>query len=386
MNNSAKVEAYKSFYETAKEMYAAGDIMGARDAFLRAAELADDISQTATTNDVKLEYHKNAVKILNFVRTNCSGIKPVKMTQKPNSENKSEEEKNDDGIAEFKPIEPDENKITFADVAGLDDVKEQIRFKVLAPMNNPELAKAYNIKPGAKIMLYGPPGTGKTFIARAIAGEVDAKFYAINCQDLISKYMGDSSKQLDALFNTALKNERAIIFFDEFDSVASKRSDSTGGVDAEMSRFVATFLTKVDGFKKSKTNKMLLLISATNRPWAIDSAMVRGGRFDTQIYVGLPDKGAREFMVNKSLKGLPKNDDVDLVKFAESLVGFGGGDITAICEKVKLEAYKRAIRSSKIENITNDDLEKAMKNTRNVITDEELAKFEAYRNGDDVAE
>ncbi len=386
MNNSAKVEAYKSFYETAKEMYAAGDIMGARDAFLRAAELADDISQTATTNDVKLEYHKNAVKILNFVRTNCSGRKPVKMTQKPNSENKSEEEKNDDGIAEFKPIEPDENKITFADVAGLDDVKEQIRFKVLAPMNNPELAKAYNIKPGAKIMLYGPPGTGKTFIARAIAGEVDAKFYAINCQDLISKYMGDSSKQLDALFNTALKNERAIIFFDEFDSVASKRSDSTGGVDAEMSRFVATFLTKVDGFKKSKTNKMLLLISATNRPWAIDSAMVRGGRFDTQIYVGLPDKGAREFMVNKSLKGLPKNDDVDLVKFAESLVGFGGGDITAICEKVKLEAYKRAIRSSKIENITNDDLEKAMKNTRNVITDEELAKFEAYRNGDDVAE
>ncbi|MGN0796418.1 MAG: ATP-binding protein [Christensenellales bacterium] len=389
MNNSAKVEAYKSFYETAKEMYAAGDIMGARDAFLRAAELADDISQTATTNDVKLEYHKNAVKILNFVRANCSGKKPVKMT--PNANKKSDGdngdgEKKDDDIAEFKPIEPDENKITFADVAGLDDVKEQIRFKVLAPLNNPELAKAYNIKPGAKIMLYGPPGTGKTFIARAIAGEVDAKFYAINCQDLISKYMGDSSKQLDALFNTALKNERAIIFFDEFDSVASKRSDSTGGVDAEMSRFVATFLTKVDGFKKSKTNKMLLLISATNRPWAIDSAMVRGGRFDTQIYVGLPDKGAREFMVNKSLKGLPKNEDVDLVAFAESLEGFGGGDITAICEKVKLEAYKRAIHSSKIENITNDDLKKAMKNTRNVITEEELAKFDAYRNGDEVGE
>lgn len=385
MNNSAKVEAYKSFYQTAKDMYSQGDVMGARDAFLRAAELADNISQTATTNDVKLEYHKNAAKILNFVRANCSGKKPVKMTQKPNSGNGNNEKKDDD-TPEFQPVEPDENKITFKDVAGLEDVKEQIKFKVLAPMNNPELAEAYNIKPGAKIMLYGPPGTGKTFIARAIAGEVDAKFYAINCQDLISKYMGDSSKQLDALFNTALKNERAIIFFDEFDSVASKRSDSTGGVDAEMSRFVATFLTKVDGFKKSKTNKMLLLISATNRPWAIDSAMVRGGRFDTQIYVGLPDEKAREFMVNKSLKKLPKDDDVDLKEFAHSLDGFGGGDITAICEKVKLEAYKRAIKSSKIENITKADLARAIEGTRNVITEEELAKFTAYRNGETVGE
>ena len=385
MNNSAKVEAYKSFYQTAKDMYSQGDVMGARDAFLRAAELADDISQTATTNDVKLEYHKNAAKILNFVRANCSGKKPVKMTQKPNSGNGNNEKKDDD-TPEFQPVEPDENKITFKDVAGLEDVKEQIKFKVLAPMNNPELAEAYNIKPGAKIMLYGPPGTGKTFIARAIAGEVDAKFYAINCQDLISKYMGDSSKQLDALFNTALKNERAIIFFDEFDSVASKRSDSTGGVDAEMSRFVATFLTKVDGLKKSKTNKMLLLISATNRPWAIDSAMVRGGRFDTQIYVGLPDEKAREFMVNKSLKKLPKDDDVDLKEFAHSLDGFGGGDITAICEKVKLEAYKRAIKSSKIENITKADLAHAIECTRNVITEEELAKFTAYRNGETVGE
>ena len=385
MNNSAKVEAYKSFYQTAKDMYSQGDVMGARDAFLRAAELADNISQTATTNDVKLEYHKNAAKILNFVRANCSGKKPVKMTQKPNSGNGNNEKKDDD-TPEFQPVEPDENKITFKDVAGLEDVKEQIKFKVLAPMNNPELAEAYNIKPGAKIMLYGPPGTGKTFIARAIAGEVEAKFYAINCQDLISKYMGDSSKQLDALFNTALKNERAIIFFDEFDSVASKRSDSTGGVDAEMSRFVATFLTKVDGFKKSKTNKMLLLISATNRPWAIDSAMVRGGRFDTQIYVGLPDEKAREFMVNKSLKKLPKDDDVDLKEFAHSLDGFGGGDITAICEKVKLEAYKRAIKSSKIENITKADLAHAIECTRNVITEEELAKFTAYRNGETVGE
>ena len=239
----------------------------------------------------------------------------------------------------------------------------------------------YKIEPGAKILLYGPPGTGKTFIARAIAGEVDAKFYAVNCQDLISKYMGDSSKKLDELFETAQKDERAIIFFDEFDSVASRRSDSSDGVDAEMARFVATFLTKVDGFKKSKTNKMLLLIAATNRPWALDPAMLRGGRFDTHIYVGVPDQAAREFLVNKVLKGLPMEEDVDLKKLASVLQGYGGGDITAICEKIKLNTYMRSLKAGAPQKISRDDCNSVLLTSHNMITKEDLVKFERFRNG-----
>ncbi len=374
MNNQPKIEAYKSFYQQGKDYYAAGDITSAREAFLKAAELANDISVNATSYDVKMEYHKLATKIIDFVKKECVHKKAVA----DSSGSSSSEEK-----PTFKPM-TNEKTITFADVAGLDDVKDQIVFHVLEPMRNPELAKAYGINPGGKILLYGPPGTGKTFIARAIAGEVDAVFYSINCQDLISKYMGDSSKQLDALFEEAQKNDRAIIFFDEFDSVASKRGDATGGADAEMSRFVATFLTKVDGFKKQEEGKMLLLIAATNRPWALDSAMVRGGRFDTQIYVGVPDQKAREFMVNKAMKNLPLDPDIDLSKLALALEGFGGGDIVAACDKIRLEAYKRSVRSGKKQNVTKDDCNLILSKLHNHISKEEMEKFVAYRSGANV--
>ena len=378
MNNQPKIEAFKSFYQQGKDLYAAGDIPAAREAFIKAAELANDISVGAMSYDAKMEYHKLAVKIIEFVKKECVNKKPLQESSQGTQSGSSDE------APTFKPQEAGGKKITFADVAGLDDVKDQIVFHVLEPMKNPDLAKAYGINPGGKILLYGPPGTGKTFIARAIAGEVDAVFYSINCQDLISKYMGDSSKQLDALFDEAQKNDKAIIFFDEFDSVASKRGDGTSGVDAEMARFVATFLTKVDGFKKQEDGKMLLLIAATNRPWALDSAMLRGGRFDTQIYVGVPDQKAREFMVNKSLKDLPLDADVDLVELAQSFDGFGGGDIVAACDKIRLEAYKKSVRSGEKQNITKHDCISVVSKLRNHLSADELAKFIAYRNGMDV--
>lgn len=371
MNNQPKIEAFKSFYNQGKDLYNSGDISSAREAFIKAAELANDISVNATSYDVRMEYHKTAVKILDFVKKSCVKTPPQAVT--PNSQNGEQEEKPQAIKAEKK------SGITFADVAGLEDVKDQIRYKVLEPLKNPELAEMYKIEPGAKILLYGPPGTGKTFIARAIAGEVDAEFYAVNCQDLISKYMGDSSKKLDELFEQAQKNDRAIIFFDEFDSVASKRGDGGDGVDAEMARFVATFLTKVDGFKKSETNKMLLLIAATNRPWALDSAMLRGGRFDTHIYVGVPDQAAREFLVNKVLKGLPMDEDVDLSKLAWALEGYGGGDITAICGKIKLAAYMRSLNAGSPQNITREDCNGVLLSSHNMITAEDIEKFEKFR-------
>lgn len=367
MNNQPKIEAFKSFYQQGKDLYNVGNIAEAREMFIKAAALANDISVNATSYDVRMEYHKTAVKILEFVRTSCVQNSPKEVIS---SRMESTE-------TEFKPEA--KSDVTFADVAGLDDVKEQIRYKVLEPLKNPDLAKVYHIEPGAKILLYGPPGTGKTFIARAIAGEVDAEFCAVNCQDLISKWMGESSKKLDEIFETAQKNERAIIFFDEFDSVASKRGDGTDGADGEMTRFVATFLTKVDGFKKSETNKMLLLIAATNRPWTLDSAMLRGGRFDTHIYVGVPDQSAREFLVNKVLKGLPMDADVNLANLASSLSGYGGGDITAICNKIKTLAYIRASKAGSTQNITVEDCVKVIASSHNMITQEDIARFDKFR-------
>ena len=337
MNNQPTIEAYKSFYQQAKDFYAAGDIPAAREAFLRAAELANQISVGAKSYDVKMEYHKLAAKILDFVKTGCSGKKPVTSAAGTENDLPKAEEK-----PSFTPVQPSgaSDKITFADVAGLEDVKEQITFKVLSPMQKPELAEKYHIRAGGKILLYGPPGTGKTFIARAIAGEVDAEFFAVNCQDLISKYMGDSSKQLDSLFAEAEKHEKAIIFFDEFDSVASKRGDGTGGVDAEMARFVATFLTKVDGFKPT-ANKMLLLIAATNRPDILDPALLRPGRFDRQITVNYPDVKGREAILKVHAKGKPLAKEVSLEVLAKRTPGFTGADLSNLVNEAALLAARR---------------------------------------------
>ena len=373
MNNQPTIEAFNSFYRQGMELYKAGQLSDARAALLKAAELANKISVGSTSYEVRMEYHNAAVKLLDFAKNGCRPA-PERIHAAP--------QKDEEKSAEIKPSAG--CGITFTDVAGLEDVKDQIRYKVIEPLKNPELAAMYKIEPGAKILLYGPPGTGKTFIARAIAGEVDAQFYAVNCQDLISKYMGDSSKKLDELFKMAQKNERAIIFFDEFDSVASKRGDGADGVDAEMARFVATFLTKVDGFKKSKTNKMLLLIAATNRPWALDRAMLRGGRFDTHIYVGVPDQAAREFLVNKVLGGLPIEEDVSLKKLASALDGYGGGDITAICGKIKLNTYMRALKAGAPQSISRDDCNRVLLSSHNMITAEELAKFQKFRAGQSV--
>ena len=369
MNYQPKIEAFKSFYQQGKDLFAAGDISGARDAFLKAAELANDISVHSSSYDVRMEYHKTAAGILDFVKKSC--VTPVPRTVQPVGEDDDEKPK---------PVAKSESGgITFADVAGMEDVKDQIRYKVLEPLKNPDLAALYRIEPGAKILLYGPPGTGKTYLARAVAGEVDAAFFSVNCQDLISKYLGESGKKLDALFEEAQKNERAIIFFDEFDAVASRRGDSPEGADQEMARFVATFLTKVDGFKKSETNKMLLLIAATNRPWTLDPAMLRGGRFDTHIYVGLPDQGAREFLVRRVLDGLPMDEDVVLSELATDFAGFGGGDITAICGKIKLAAYMRSLKTGSAQNITRKDCDDAIRSAHNMITEEDLERFEQFR-------
>lgn len=369
MNNQPTIEAFKSFYQQGMEQYHAGQLSDARITLLKAAELANQISVQATSYEVRMEYHRQAVKILEFVKGPCTHPAPKVVPAA----------KAEEPVPEIKPEK--KGLITFADVAGLEDVKDQIRYKVLEPLKNPELAAMYKIEPGAKILLYGPPGTGKTFIARAIAGEVDAQFYAVNCQDLISKYMGDSSKKLDELFETAQKNERAIIFFDEFDSVASRRGDGADGVDAEMARFVATFLTKVDGFKKSDTNKMLLLIAATNRPWALDPAMLRGGRFDTHIYVAVPDQAAREFLVNRRLQGVPMEEDVDLTRLAAVLEGYGGGDITAICDKIKQNAYMRSLKVGSPQKISRDDCNKVLCASHNMISAEDLVKFKLFRSG-----
>ena len=152
MNNQPKIEAYQSFYRQAKEYFATGHITEARESFIKAAEIANDISVTSSSYDVRMEYHNLAVKILDFVKRECV---TKRIVEQP-AERIPEEPKE----TEFVPQKQSGDRITFDDVAGLDEVKEQIRFKVISPMQKPEIAAKYNVKAGGKILLYGPPGTG----------------------------------------------------------------------------------------------------------------------------------------------------------------------------------------------------------------------------------
>lgn len=369
MGNNLDVEAYNDLFNQGMAYVQEKQDEKARVCLLKAAEIANKISQNAISNEVKNEYYVACKQILEY----------IKLKFKPQEKVKANTNEKEGSFASVK-----EKSITFSDVAGLEDVKDEIIYNVLEPIKNPDLAEKYGIKAGAKILLYGPPGTGKTFIARAIAGEVDAEFYAVNCQDLISKYLGESSKQLDSLFEEAQKNERAIIFFDEIDSIGAKRDGDNSGSDGEMSRFVSTFLTKIDGFKKSKTNKMLLLIGATNRPWSLDSALIRGGRFDTHIYVGVPDDKARKFLIEKNLNVDNFEQGLDLEYLSNLFKGYGGGDITSMCDKIKKEAYKLAIQTGMEQKITKLSCEKVKLMQKNVITEEELDKFEKFRNGENI--
>ena len=359
MNYQPTMNAFKSYYRQAMDQESAGNITNARELYLKAAELANAISVNAKSYDVRIEYHNLAETLLK--KAKFLGEKPSAVVG------------HDEKSVEFLPVK--NSGITFQDVAGLDDVKEQIIYSVLEPLKNPSIAAAYDIRPGAKILLYGPPGTGKTYIAKAISGEINADFFAVDCHSLISKYLGDSSKNLSELFRAAREKERAVIFFDEFDAIASQRDSKGESADAEISRFVATFLTEVDGFASKDDKNMILMIAATNRPWAIDKAVLRGGRFDTHIYVGLPDQKSREFLVNKELASAPIDKDVDMRELAENLKGFGGGDITAICRRIKQIAYIRAVKANQINNITKDDCFQAISEAHNMISDDDLKRY-----------
>ena len=223
--------------------------------------------------------------------------------------------------------------VSFSDVVGLDLVKEQIYDMIIYPKKYRELYARFKKKMGGGILLYGPPGNGKTMIAKAIAHETDSAFYPIKFSDIGSKWFGESEGKIKSLFDEARKKESAVIFFDEIDAIATKRTESS-----VMDRVVAELLTQIDGINKSGGN--LTILAATNKPENLDPAILRPGRFDEKIYVPLPDERARTAMFERKLCGVPSavNDYAEISVISD---GFSGAEIELVCEKAK----QRAIRS-----------------------------------------
>ena len=208
-------------------------------------------------------------------------------------------------------------------------------------------------------------------MAKAIANEVGAKFYAVKGSDIVSKWVGDSEKNINSLFEEANKQDRAIIFIDEMDNLLGRR-----GVDTHNDKRVNEFLQQIDGF--SGRNPNLLLLGATNRPWDIDSAAMRSGRFSQKIYLPLPDAPARKFMLEKNMKGVPVADDFDIDKIVAQTENYSGADIEELCDRAKDDPLLEAIATDSIVKVTNEDFDKVLKIFPPSVTPKEIEKFERY--------
>lgn len=246
----------------------------------------------------------------------------------------------------------------FSDVGGMESLIEEIRMKIIHPMTHPEIYEAYGKKIGGGILMYGPPGCGKTHLARATAGEVKAGFMSIGIHDVLDMWIGNSEKQLHALFEQARRNAPCVMFFDEVDALGASRTDmkTTGG-----RHLINQFLSELDGV--SAKNDGVLILAATNAPWHLDSAFRRPGRFDRVLFVPPPDQKARAEVVRILLAGKP-TEKIDADQLARKTDGFSGADLKAVVD-VAIEAKLRQAMAEGIPKpIITKDLLQAVKQVK----------------------
>ena len=276
-------------YQRAQYLRQNGDLHAARLSLLQAAEA---LLQAAQASHLTLK--ESRARLAQQLIEEAEALKHLSPTQKKPVAGKGSQKdasvplNAEDAERLESWLVQDRPSVRFDDIAGLEEVKQQIRLKLLYPFQHPELAEQYGIHPGGGILLYGPPGTGKTMIARAVAGEIDAVFFAIKPSEIMSQWVGVAEQNLAKLFATADSYPVSVIFIDELESLAPKRRNSNSTV---MQRVVPQLLAELDGFEKR--HNALLMIGATNEPWAIDSAILRPGRLDRLVYVAPPDAAAR---------------------------------------------------------------------------------------------
>ncbi len=230
---------------------------------------------------------------------------------------------------------PRASHVTYEDVGGLERELRQVRELIELPLRHPELFDRLGIEPPKGVLLYGPPGTGKTLIARAVAAESSARFFSISGPEIIDKFYGESEAQLRRVFTDAQKNAPSIIFIDELDAIAPKRSEVWGEVEK---RVVGQLLTLLDGLR---ARGQVVIVGATNRPDALDPALRRPGRFDREIGLRAPDARGRLSILRIHSRDMPLADEVDLAELARITPGFVGADLSALCRESAMSALRR---------------------------------------------
>lgn len=267
------------------------------------------------------------------------------------------------------------NKITFDDIAGLDEAKNAFNEKVVMPLQQPEIYAKYSKKVGGGILLYGLPGTGKTMFAEAASNELNALFMPIKCSDIKSKWYGESEQNVKNIFAKARKASKVILFFDEFEAIGAKRTDNGDNGNNDL---VPQILAEMQGVGSSSSKSMIMVIAATNKPWAIDSAFLRPGRFDEKIYIPLPDFTARKKLFELKLSKIP-TDNVDLDYLSNITEGYNGADIEEFVEKLKQTAINESIKSGKDHLINMDDIKKVETTMHSSVSKEDIERLKEFQ-------
>ncbi|MDU7338227.1 MAG: ATP-dependent zinc metalloprotease FtsH [Clostridium sp.] len=251
------------------------------------------------------------------------------------------------GKAKVKQMADEKRKTTFADVAGADEEKEELR-EIVEFLKNPKKYNELGARIPKGVLLVGPPGTGKTLLARAVAGEAGVPFFSISGSDFVEMFVGVGASRVRDLFDQAKKNSPCIIFIDEIDAVGRQRGAGLGGGHDEREQTLNQLLVEMDGFG---ANEGVIMIAATNRPDILDPALMRPGRFDRQVMVGYPDIKGREEILKVHARGKPIAPNVSLKTIAKSTAGFTGADLENLLNEAALLSARKNLRAITMEEI-----------------------------------
>jgi len=370
---SVSWDTFERYRQKGVDARRAGQWDSARIYLLEAARVMVQLSKEAQGPELRDARQQTAAKLLELAR-DCDkaqsqnrGAPPAKAPRE-----KSSEAEGTTSASQW--LVKEKSGLRFDDVAGLEDVKQDIRLKMIYPFQHADLAQKFGIRPGGGVLLYGPPGTGKTMLAKATAGEIDAAFFRISAADVLSKWVGEAEQNIKKLFDAAAAEPRSIIFIDEIESLIPARRDEGSSV---MQRVVPQILQGMEGFDK-KDGQPILFMGATNVPWQLDPAVLRPGRFDERVYIPLPDLPARRKMLQINLTHRPMAADVNLDTLAIAMEGFSGADIKYICDRAAAVSFLGSVASGVQGQITAAILQDALGGTDRSVTPEMLKRFEQW--------
>ena len=362
----------KAYATAARKKEEAGDKEAARGLYLQAAEAYLNASKASSDKDEK-EFRANMAQTF-FGKSVSMRPQSSRASGGPGGSGGGggDEEKLKDVVPIEKP------NINFENVGGLDSVKEEIRKAIVYPFQHPEIFKMYGKRAGEGILLYGPPGCGKTFIARAAAGECNANFLTMTISEILSKWVGDSERNVRSAFESARHYAPAILFFDEIDAVGGRRDESREGY---AKRLVNEMLINLDGVQGPL--EKVLVLAGTNSPWDVDPALRRPGRFSKLVFVPPPDRDSRRQIFKIHMKERPIDVSVNIDDLAARTDGYSSADLSQVCIEAADIPLTEALSGKPPRKICMSDFQQVLqKRTSSLYPWFKLAKREVERSGE----